>query len=160
MGELFKGTEAMVLIAVVVNLVVFVAMMVDLASGMYKAWFRKEEWKSDILKRTGFKFVLYEGALLIATCVDLLVHFSKLYQWWGWDLVFGLPLVTLGVGIFWCVVEFLSVREKADEKMHAKIAKAENLAKHVLSRDELIDIMAEALKKSVMSGKGASDGKE
>lgn len=160
MGELFKGTEAMVLIAVVVNLVVFVAMMVDLASGMYKAWFRKEEWKSDILKRTGFKFVLYEGALLIATCVDLLVHFSKLYQWWGWDLVFGLPLVTLGVGIFWCVVEFLSVREKADEKMHAKIAKAENLAKHVLSHDELIDIMAEALKKSVMSGKGASDGKE
>jgi len=160
MGELFKGTEVMVLIAVVVNLVVFVAMMVDLASGMYKAWFRKEEWKSDILKRTGFKFVLYEGALLIATCVDLLVHFSKLYQWWGWDLVFGKPLVTLGVGIFWCVVEFLSVREKADEKMHAKIAKAENLAKQVLSRDELIDIMAEALKKSVMSGKGASDGKE
>jgi len=160
MGELFKGTEVMVLIAVVVNLVVFVAMMVDLASGMYKAWFRKEEWKSDILKRTGFKFVLYEGALLIATCVDLLVHFSKLYQWWGWDMVYGLPLVTLGVGIFWCVVEFLSVREKADEKMHSEIAKAENLAKQVLSRDELIDIMAEALKKSVMSGKGASDGKE
>ena len=78
MGDLFKGTETMVLIAVMVNLIVFIAMMVDLASGMYKAWFRKEAWKSDYLKRTGFKFVLYEGALLIATCVDLLVHFSKL----------------------------------------------------------------------------------
>ena len=153
MGELFKGTEAMVLIAVMVNLIVFVAMMVDLASGMYKAWFRKEEWKSDYLKRTGFKFVLYEGALLIATCVDLLVHFSKLYQWWGWDMVYGLPLVTLGVGIFWCVVEFLSVREKADEKIHSEIARAERLAKQVMSREELVDILAEAMRKSVLDGK-------
>jgi len=153
MGELFKGTEAMVLIAVMVNLIVFVAMMVDLASGMYKAWFRKEEWKSDYLKRTGFKFVLYEGALLIATCVDLLVHFSKLYQWWGWDMVYGLPLVTLGVGIFWCVVEFLSVREKADEKIHSEIARAERLAKQVMSREELVEILAEAMRKSVLDGK-------
>lgn len=153
MGELFIGTETMVLIAVMANLIVFVAMMVDLASGVYKAWFRKEEWKSDILKRTGFKFVLYEGALLIATCVDLLVHFSKLYQWWGWDLVYGLPLVTLGVGIFWCVVEFLSVREKADEKIHSEIARAEKLAKQVMSREELVDILAEAMRKSVLEGK-------
>lgn len=153
MGELFKGTETMVLIAVMVNLIVFIAMMVDLASGMYKAWFRKEEWKSDYLKRTGFKFVLYEGALLIATCVDLLVHFSKLYQWWGWDMVYGLPLVTLGVGIFWCVVEFLSVREKADEKIHSEIARAERLAKQVMSREELVEILAEAMRKSVLDGK-------
>lgn len=153
MGELFKGTETMVLIAVMVNLIVFIAMMVDLASGMYKAWFRKEVWKSDYLKRTGFKFVLYEGALLIATCVDLLVHFSKLYQWWGWDMVYGLPLVTLGVGIFWCVVEFLSVREKADEKIHSEIARAERLAKQVMSREELVDILAEAMRKSVLDGK-------
>lgn len=153
MGELFKNTETMMMIAVMVQLIVFIAMMVDLASGMYKAWFRKEKWKSDYLKRTGFKFVLYEGALLIATCVDLLVHFSKLYQWWGWDLVYGLPMVTLGVGIFWCVVEFLSVREKADEKIHSEIARAERLAKQVLSRKEMVDILAEAMRKSVLDGK-------
>ena len=153
MGELFKNTETMMMIAVMVQLIVFIAMMVDLASGMYKAWFRKEKWKSDYLKRTGFKFVLYEGALLIATCVDLLVHFSKLYQWWGWDLVYGLPMITLGVGIFWCVVEFLSVREKADEKIHSEIARAERLAKQVLSREEMVDILAEAMRKSVLDGK-------
>lgn len=153
MGELFKNTETMMMIAVMVQLIVFIAMMVDLASGMYKAWFRKEKWKSDYLKRTGFKFVLYEGALLIATCVDLLVHFSKLYQWWGWDLVYGLPMITLGVGIFWCVVEFLSVREKADEKIHSEIARAERLAKQVLSREEMVDILAEAMRKSILDGK-------
>lgn len=153
MGEIFYGTETMMLIAVITQLVVFLSMMIDLASGIYKAWYRGEKWKSDYLKRTGFKFVLYEGALLIATCVDVLVHFSKLYQWWGWNLVYGLPLVTIGVGIFWCVVEFLSVREKADEKIHSEIARAERLAKQVFSREELIEILAEAMRKSVLEGK-------
>lgn len=153
MTDLFKDADEMIMIAVIVQLLVFIAMMVDLASGMYKAWFRKEKWKSDYLKRTGFKFVLYEGALLIATCVDVLVHFSKLYQWFGWEIVYGLPLITIGVGIFWCVVEFLSVREKGDEKIHSEIARAERLAKQVLSREELVEILAEAMRKSVLDGK-------
>ena len=140
------------MIAVVCNIIVFVATMVDLASGMYKAWYRKEKWKSDILKRTGFKFVLYQGSLLIATCVDLLIHFSKLYHWFGWEVVYGIPLITIGMGIFWCVVEFLSVREKADDKMHSKIAEAENLAKHILTRDELAEVLMEVLKTKIGNG--------
>lgn len=149
MGELFKGTQTMMLIAVVANIIVFVSSMVDLASGMYKAWYRKEKWKSDILKRTGFKFVLYQGSLLIATCVDVLIHFSKLYQWFGWDIVYGLPLITIGMGIFWCVVEFLSVREKADDKIHSEIARAERLAKQIITKEELVEVLTEAFRKSL-----------
>jgi hypothetical protein len=159
MMELFMGTETMIMISVVANIIVFLASMIDLASGMYKAWYRKEKWKSDVLKRTGFKFVLYQGSLLIATCVDLLIHFSKLYLWWGWSLVYGLPLITLAVGIFWCVVEFLSVREKADEKIHSEISRAEKLAKAVFSREELIEILADAMRKSVLKdAKAGEDG--
>lgn len=149
----------MMLIAVVANIIVFVSSMVDLASGMYKAWYRKEKWKSDILKRTGFKFVLYQGSLLIATCVDVLIHFSKLYQWFGWNIVYGIPLITIGMGIFWCVVEFLSVREKADEKIHSEISRAEKLAKAVFSREELIEILSDAMRKSVLKdAKAGEDG--
>lgn len=159
MMELFMGTETMIMISVVANIIVFLASMIDLASGMYKAWYRKEKWKSDVLKRTGFKFVLYQGSLLIATCVDLLIHFSKLYLWWGWSLVYGLPLITLAVGIFLCVVEFLSVREKADEKIHSEISRAEKLAKAVFSREELIEILADAMRKSVLKdAKAGEDG--
>ncbi len=140
----------MMFIAVVANIIVFISSMVDLASGMYKAWYRKEKWKSDILKRTGFKFVLYQGSLLIATCVDVLIHFSKLYQWFGWDIVYGLPLITIGMGIFWCVVEFLSVREKADDKIHSEIARAERLAKQIITKEELVDVLTEAFRKSLM----------
>lgn len=153
MEKLFDNTQIMMMIAVMVQIIVFVAMVVDLGSGMYKAWYRKEKWKSDVLKRTGFKFVLYEGALLIATCVDLLIHFSKLYMWWGWDLVYGLPLITIGVGIYWCVVEYLSVREKADEKTHSDMAKAERIIKTIANKEVAVDILAEALRKALLEGK-------
>lgn len=153
MNKLFEGTEAMMLIAVIAIIVVFLAIIIDLASGMYKAWYRKEKWKSDYLKRTGFKFVLYHGCLLIATLIDLMIHFAKLYMWFGWDIVYGLPLITLAVAIFWCVVEFLSVREKADEKVHSEIARAERLARQVFSREELVDILADAMRQSVLGDK-------
>ena len=47
-------------------------------------------------------------------------------------MVYDLPLVTIVVGIFWCIVEFLSVREKADQKTHSEIAKAEKMAIAIL----------------------------
>ena len=129
-------------------MVVFIAMMVDLAAGLYKASLRGDARKSEALKRTGFKFCLYEGSLLISAGADLLIHFSKIFLWFGWDMIYGLPLITIALGIFWCVVEFLSVREKADEKMHSTISRAEKLAKQVFSREELIEILADAMRKS------------
>lgn len=153
MEKILNGTEMIIMIGVLAILIVFIAQVIDLVSGMYKAWYRGEKWKSDVLKRTGFKFILYQGCMLIGLCIDVLIHFSKLFLWFGWELVMGLPLVTLAVGIFWCVVEFLSVREKADEKVHSEIARAEKLAKQMFSREELTEILAEAFRKSVLDGK-------
>ena len=128
MTEILAGTKLMSMILAIVAIVVFVAMMVDLAAGLYKASLRGDARRSEALKRTGYKFCLYEGSILIAAGIDLLIHLSKLYLWFGWDMVFNLPLVTIALGIFWCVVEGLSVREKADEKTHSEIAKAEKMA--------------------------------
>lgn len=149
MHELLIGTKMMIMIATIAIIIVFVAMMIDLASGIYKAYLRGDAHKSEALKRSGFKFCLYIGSMMIATGVDILIHFSKLYLWFGFaELVYGLPIVTLLLGIFWCVVEFLSVREKADEKIHSEISRAEKLAKQVFSKEELIEILAEAIKRN------------
>lgn len=128
MIELLEGTKVMMMLVSIVALVVFVAMMVDLAAGLYKAHLRGDARRSEALKRTGYKFCLYQGTILIASGIDLLIHLSKLYLWFGWEMVYNLPLVTFMLGVFWCVVEFLSVREKADEKTHSDIAKAEKIA--------------------------------
>lgn len=156
--DILVDAESMLLIIATASVIVFVAMMVDLVAGLYKAHLRGDAHKSEALKRTGFKFCLYEGSMLIAAGVDILVHLSKLYHWFDvriGDVVYGLPLITIGMGIFWCVVEFLSVREKADEKIHSQISKAEKLAKQMLSKEELIEVLAEALKR-----RNATDGDE
>ena len=132
MTELLAGTKVMMMIIAVVAIVVFVAMMVDLAAGLYKASLRGDARRSEALKRTGYKFALYQGSILIAAGIDVLIHLSKLYLWFGWNMVYGLPLITIALGIFWCVVEFMSVREKADEKTHSDIAKAEKMAAALL----------------------------
>lgn len=132
MGEILQGAKDMMPTMALVGIIVFLAMMVDLATGIYKAYLRGDARRSEALKRTGYKFCLYEGTILIASCVDMLIHFAKLPMWFGWELIYNIPLMTIALGIFWCVVEFLSVREKADEKTHSDIAKATKLATALL----------------------------
>ena len=132
MIEILIGAKALLLCVAVVAIVVFLAMMVDLGAGLYKAYLRGEVRRSEALKRTGYKFALYEGTILIATGVDLLIHIAKVPMWFGWEIVYGIPLITIALGIFWCIVEILSVREKADEKTHSDIAKATKLATALL----------------------------
>ena len=150
MTEIIKGmvtgvTEMSVGI-VFVAIIVLMAMMVDLVAGLYKAHLRGDARRSEALKRTGYKFLLYEGTILIAAGIDILIHIAKIPMWFGWELMYNVPLVTILIGIFWCVVEFLSVREKADEKIHSDISKAEKLAAQILK-------IVEAVKKGEPVGK-------
>lgn len=142
-----------ILVSAVCCIIVFTAMMVDLASGLYKASLRGDARKSEALKRTGYKFCLYEGSMLIATGVDIMIHMSRVFELFGIDTAVGIPFVTILMGIFWCIVEFLSVREKADAKIHSNIAKAEKLAQSMLTREEWVAILAEAFKEAKKTSK-------
>lgn len=144
MEELLTTARNMFLTDSIIAVIVFLAMMVDLAAGLYKAKIRGDARRSEALKRTGYKFLIYEGGVLIASCVDLMIHMGKMYLILGWNMAWGVPFVTILMGIFWCIVEFLSVREKADEKIHSDISKAERLAAQLLK-------VVEAMKKGDMS---------
>ena len=98
-------------VAVVVMLLVLLAMIIDLGAGLYKAKQRGEYRTSEALKRSLSKFISYEGGLMIACIADLFVHLCKFYQLVGVNLLEGVPVVTLLVGLFLLVVEFMSVRE-------------------------------------------------
>lgn len=149
MVELLKGTQQMFLTVGAACIIVLAAMTIDLISGLYKAYQRGDVRRSELLKRSGAKFALYQGTLLIAAMVDLLIHFSHLYLFFGWSMVQGVPIVTLVVAIFWCVVEFMSVREKASEKVKSEIARAERLAVALGDKEQLVNIFADAVKKAI-----------
>ena len=138
MTEIISTARQMFLMDSIIAVIVFIAMMIDLAAGLYKAKVRGDARRSEALKRTGYKFLIYEGGIMIASMVDLMIHMGKMYLIFGWEMAWGIPFVTIMMGIFWCVVEFLSVREKADEKIHSDISKAEKLAAQILKIVETI----------------------
>lgn len=157
MAELISKQQ--IVMTAVACIVVFLAMMIDLGAGLYKAHLRGDMRRSEALKRTGYKFCLYEGSMLIACGVDVMLHMSQLALMFGWHMLYNIPLVTLLLGVFWCLVEFLSVREKADDKTHSNIAKAEKWAKQVLVREELIGILAEAMRQGLSERDGKATDK-
>ena len=143
--NLLNGTSNMLTIVVAACLIVMLAMIIDLCSGLYKAKQRGEIRSSWGLKRTLSKFIMYEGGMLIAGGIDLLLHFSHLYQLFNLEHLFGIPFVTCMVGIFLLIVEFLSVREAADEKTRTELSRGEALAAKVVTKDELVKILAEVI---------------
>lgn len=152
MNEIFIGTGSMISIVVAACIVVFLAMIIDLGAGLMKAKQRHEIRSSWGLKRTLNKFIMYEGGMLIAAGVDLLIHFSHLLQLFHLDLIYGIPVITCLLGIFLLLVEFLSVREKADEKTKTEIARAADAASKLISADDLAEAIAKAIELNKTKG--------
>lgn len=137
----------MLTIGAVVMLLVLAAMIIDLASGLYKAKQRGDARKSEALRRTLSKFISYQGGLLIAIMVDLLISLLHFWQLIGIDLLQAVPVVTILVGIFLLVVEFMSVREKADEKTRHKQAEAAQLLASLLTKEDAAALLRAIINK-------------
>lgn len=130
-------------------LIVLFAMCIDLGSGLYKAKLRNEIRTSQALKRTLSKFIAYEGGMMIATGVDILLHISRLWSVIGVTAFEEVPMVTCLVGVFLLVVEFLSVREKADQKTKNKMNEAAYILGDVLSKDTVKSALEKMIKNAI-----------
>ena len=141
MENLFIDTGQMFQIAVVVMFFVLAAMIIDLGAGLYKAKQRGELRTSEALRRTLTKFISYEGGLMIATMADVFVHFCKFYTLIGVNILVGVPVVSLLVGLFLLIVEFMSVREKADTKTKKQQEKAAELISKLITKEDLAELI-------------------
>lgn len=148
MVELIAEITPMLSVMVVAMIIVFIAMAIDLISGINKAKLNGKMRTSWGLKRTMSKFIMYEGGMLIAGGVDVLIHSSHLYELFSLDVIHGVPVITCLVGMFLCVVEFLSVREKADVKLKKEFSETAKMLGQLVSREDFVKVLAEALKES------------
>lgn len=130
---------------VLVMLLVLAAMIIDLGSGLYKANQRGELRTSEALRRTLSKFISYEGGLAIAAMVDMLISMAKFFELVGIGKLTEVPVVTILVGIFLLIVEFMSVREKADEKTKKQQADTAAILAKLISKEDLKELI-EAIK--------------
>lgn len=157
MKTIFDGIGNMLIIALVAMIVVLMAMIVDLISGLRKAKVRGEYRSSEALKRTFTKFITYEGGMIIALCFDILIHMSRLVQLFGLDVIYGVPVISCLVGAFLCVVEFISVREKAEQKTKKQMDDAAKLLNTMLQHDNLKDVLRIAMEQQNLQRKEVSD---
>ena len=137
----------MIGIVVLSMVVVLFSMIIDLISGLMKAKQRNEVRSSYGLKRTLNKFIMYEGGMLIAAGVDLLIHLSHLQELFHLEVIYGIPVVTLLLGIYLLIVEGISVREKADQKIRGEMQKANEIMSKMISREELVELLADVVKR-------------
>ena len=137
--------KEMTVLVVIACIIVFFAMMIDLASGLYKAKQRGEIRSSWGLKRTLSKFIMYEGGMMIAFGVDMLIYFSKLLELFHLTPIVGIPVVSCMVGIFLLVVEFMSIREKSDKKTKKDFSEAGELLSKLLSSNTFKDAVEKAI---------------
>lgn len=125
--------------------IVFIAMAVDLASGLYKAKLRGEVHSSWGLKRSVQKFMLYEGALLIAGGIDVLFFTCRVMPLVGCMLLDGIAIFTGIIAILLCAVEIWSLREKADEKTRKDINRIGELIDNLIDKKQVAQIIAQAI---------------
>lgn len=138
-------TSRILTLSAVAMLLVFLAMAIDLMAGLRKAKKRGEIRSSWGLKRTLDKFVSYEGAMLIASMADVMVFFCHVWEIVGLKMLQGVPVLSCVLAVFLLLVEFISVREKADEKTKTEISRAGDVLKNV-TREEVLKAIADALK--------------
>jgi hypothetical protein len=137
--------KEMAVVAVLAFIIVLIAMMIDLASGINKAKQRGEVRSSWGLKRTLSKFIMYEGGMLIAFGVDALIYFSRLFELFRLSVIDGVPVVTCLVGIFLLIVEFKSIREKSDKKTKKDFSEAGEIITKLLESKTFKDAFVKAI---------------
>lgn len=152
---IFDGIGLLLAQVCIAAFIVFLAMAVDLTSGLYKAKLRGEVHSSWGLKRSVQKFILYEGAILIAGGIDVLVLTCRVTTLIGLDLLTGIAFFTGLIAILLCIVEILSLREKADEKTRKDINRAGELIESLVDKKQLADTVAEALADSLKHPDGS-----
>ena len=146
--------KEMTVLVVIACIIVFLAMMVDLASGLYKAKQRGEYRSSWGLKRTLSKFIMYEGGMLIAFGVDVLIYFSRLFDQIGLHIIMGAPVVTCIVGVLLLFVEIKSIFEKADKKTQKDFSEAGELIVKFIESKGFKDALVLAMQKQKESEAG------
>jgi len=141
MEVLFEGTGAMLPGATTCFISVFVAIVIDLVSGIRKAKEIGVEIDSKTLSRTATKFVVYEGAVIIATTIDYMLHLSHLFVLMKLYPIVGFPIITCLISIFICGIEILSIHEKADEKARRRSVAIVQAVIEAIGADNLAEIL-------------------
>jgi len=136
--HILAGLPVMYLIEVIAMFAVLIAIAMDLMFGWRKAKERNEARTSYALTRTITKTSLYEGVMLIFLCIDTLVHF--VWAMFISSIVYCVPIASCLAGVVICVVEVISMTEKAEDKTRNNFQQAIKIVAEAIPREQATDL--------------------
>ena len=145
LNDLFPDCIGLTRIIVIIILAVLLAIFIDLGCGLVKAKTRGEIRSSWGLKRTANKIATYIGVLLILSFVDYLIHFCHFFALFKWHDAVGIPFLCAGGGIFFLVVEGISIFENADKKTKTEITRGGQVIGKAVDKDQIIDALTKSI---------------
>ena len=151
----FNGLKLMALMVGVAALVVVIAIMLDLASGLRKAKLLGEARSSYAYERTTTKLMRNGSLVLIMAMIDLLLFFGHLWELIGLTLLNNVPVITFIAAAWMCFVQAESIREKAEDKAERKSAATLKQLAEVLTTEQI-----QALLNKMQSKTTEDDGTE
>lgn len=149
LDNLFPDCVELTRIVVCIILAVLLAVCIDLGCGLVKAKTRGEIRSSWGLKRTANKVATYVGVLLILAFVDYLIHFCHFYAMFGWEAAVGIPFLACFGGIFFLIVEVISMYESADKKTKTEICRGGQVIGNVVNKEEILEALTKAIVKNI-----------
>ena len=148
-----EGLRQLSLLAGIVCIAVFLAIMCDFVVGWRKAAERGEARTSYAMSRTVTKMATYYGALGVGFCIDILLNIGRLWEIFGVQSLLRIPCLMIVVALFECAVELLSIQESADTKLKKRMNKVTEVALGAAARSDLAKVIAEAIAENIKQTK-------
>lgn len=148
-----EGLRQLSLLAGIVCIAVFVAIMCDFVVGWRKAAERGEARTSYAMSRTVTKMATYYGALGVGFSVDVLLNVGRLWTLVGVPALHAVPCLMIVVAVFECAVELFSIQESADTKLKKRMGKVTEVALGAAARSDLAKVIADAIAENIKQTK-------
>ena len=125
-----------------------VAMGIDFVAGWYKAKLAGTARKSQAMKRSVSKFILYEGALSIAGAMDLVINICGFWRVLHLPELHAVPVVCAIITLFLMAIEIKSLKESAGAKEQKNVRDMLDIIVSVIGKEKLGEIVGERLKEA------------
>ena len=87
--------------------------------------------------------------VLLAMMIDLMIHYSHLLLLMRLHPIVGFPVVTCLMSIFLCVIEFMSIRERAEDKERKNMNRAIQILAEAIGKDNLQAILRDKVDNTI-----------
>lgn len=148
------GLQRILIVSLVFYVLVLIAIMLDLASGVKKAKLRKEATTSKGLRMTINKTVTYYSYMIIFTLIDIVATMCYLHN------LINVPIAPYFTGfgtIILVIIEAKSIREKADQKVKKKIDQATEIVTNLMKDEDFVKKFKDGLVNKLVGKDGNND---